>query len=467
MNGTTVDRFGAAGLSMSTGLPAWLLKAAVWAGIVVGATYVLSPLSVIVGLALIPLFRWAGRDLPAEERRRVHAMLAAAVLLRVLAIAVLMVTANHDAGTFAKFFGDEEFYQLRGLRLYNIQMGIPVSMESFLYAYDKTGASLYQSLLVYVHLLVGPAPYGVHLLNSFFYLFGVVLLYRVARRAYGPVIAGVGTAALLFLPSLFMWSVSALRESPFLTVTAVTLVAAMWLPRARSVAAFILAAATIWLGVLGIEALRPGGLLVTLAGIALGYLVWLSILRRTVRWLVAAAVLVFAVSLIRSGLPTRIEDQLNQAARYHRGHVLTPGHSYRVLDQRYYSEFWGIDGSIHMDGGEATRYVIRAVVNYVAQPLPWNIVSKFELAYMPELAVWLVLVALFPIGFIAAVQRDALSTCILGGYTVMNGVIIALNSGNVGTLVRHRALVVPYMVWISAAGLIALLRQGANNNVHH
>ena len=59
-------------------------------------------------------------------------MLAAGVLLRVLAIAVLMVTANHDAGTFAKFFGDEEFYQLRGLRLYNIQMGIPVSMESFL-----------------------------------------------------------------------------------------------------------------------------------------------------------------------------------------------------------------------------------------------------------------------------------------------------------------------------------------------
>ena len=54
----------------------------------------------------------------------------------------------------------------------------------------------------------------------------IVLLYRFVRRSFGPVVAGIGGVLLLFLPSLFMWSVSALKESAFLTLTALTLVAA-------------------------------------------------------------------------------------------------------------------------------------------------------------------------------------------------------------------------------------------------
>ena len=38
----------------------------------------------------------------------------------------------------------------------------------------------------------------------------------------------------------------------------------------------------------------------------------------------------------------------------------------------------------------------------------------------------------------------------------MSAAIIALNSGNIGTLVRHRALLAPFLAWISALGLVAL-----------
>jgi len=461
VNGTTVERFGESGVSLSTGLPAWLLKAALGAGVVIGAAYVLSPLSVIVGLALIPLFRWAGRGLPEAERRYVHRILAAGVLLRVIAIAGLMVTANHNAGTFAKFFGDEEFYQLRGLRLYNIEMGIPVSMESFLYAYDKTGASIYQTLLVFLQLLVGPAPYGLHLLNSLLFLFGVVLLYRVVRQSLGPIVAGVGGTLLLFFPSLFMWSVSALKESAFMTATAAALVAAIHLPRARTLRGFLMAAAVLLAGIVAAGALRPGGNALAMGGIALGYVLWLSSLRRTILVLVAAACVYASVSFVRSGLPAPAETLMEQMASYHRGHVFTPGHYYKLLDDRFYTEYWGPLVRLRMTNPEAARYVVRAVANYVAQPLPWKVMSRFELAYMPELFAWYALALLFPLGCLLAFRRDALLTCVLGGYSVVNVFVIALNSGNIGTLVRHRALVVPYMIWMSVAGLIAILEKGA------
>jgi hypothetical protein len=342
-------------------------------------------------------------------------------------------------------------------------MGIPVSMESLLYAYDKTGASSYQTILVFVQMLVGPAPYGIHLLNSLLYLFGVVMLYRFIRLSLGPVAAGVGATLLLFFPSLFMWSVSALKESAFMTATAVTLVAAVALPRSRTVTRFLTTTAGLVVGSLLAGTLRPGGTILTLGGIALGYVLWLSSVRRTILIAVAVLCVAASVSFSRSGLPPRAEAQLEQWASYHKGHVFTTGHSYRLLDTRLYTEYWGTFVNLRMDNGEAMRYVVRAVVNYVTQPLPWNVVSRFELAYLPELMLWYVLAALFPLGCFLAFRRDALLTCVFAGYSVVNVLVIALNSGNIGTLVRHRALVLPYMIWMSAAGLIAILEKGASH----
>ena len=35
--------------------------------------------------------------------------------------------------------------------------------------------------------------------------------------------------------------------------------------------------------------------------------------------------------------------------------------------------------------------------------------------------------------------------------------LVAVTSGNVGTLIRHRGLALPYLVWLSAAGAAALI----------
>ena len=40
---------------------------------------------------------------------------------------------------------------------------------------------------------------------------------------------------------------------------------------------------------------------------------------------------------------------------------------------------------------------------------------------------------------------------------------VALNGGNVGTLVRHRGLALPYLVWLSAVGacqLVSFMQRG-------
>src|SRR5262249_10805792 len=158
----------------------------------IGAAYVLSPLTVIVPVAFVPLYWWAVHGLTPFERRAVGTILIVAMALRIAAVVVLMLSADRNAGSFATFFGDEEFFQLRGFWLYNLWMGIPISQEALLYAYNGIGYSGYEPFLVFVQILVGPAPYGIHLLNSLMFIGASVLLYRMARWSYGSAPALVG-----------------------------------------------------------------------------------------------------------------------------------------------------------------------------------------------------------------------------------------------------------------------------------
>jgi len=152
-----------------------------------------------------------------------------------------------------------------------------------------------------------------------------------------------------------------------------------------------------------------------------------------------------------------VQEQLQASARYHRGHVLTPGHSYKLLDQRFYSSAWTPLQFPAMTAAETARYLVRAPIHFVVEPIPWHVISKVELAYLPELVIWYGAVLLVPFGLAAGFRRDALLTCVLAAFSFISAGTIALNSGNIGTLVRHRALIAPYLGWISALGLVSLL----------
>jgi hypothetical protein len=227
--------------------------------------------------------------------------------------------------------------------------------------------------------------------------------------------------------------------------------------RASNIVTRIAELALVAAGVIAIESLRPGGGLITIVGVAAGYLLWVATLRRWLTAVVAAAVILAAGAVVRNGLPPRAQSMIEGAARYHRGHVFTPGHWFKLLDQRFYSEIWGPLKETPMTPDETARFLARATVAFVTIPLPTDVESKGELAFMPEQLVWYGMVLLFPFGLVAGFRRDPALTALLAGYSAVAAGIIAINSGNVGTLVRHRALVIPYMVWVSALGLSSAL----------
>jgi hypothetical protein len=435
------------------GAAGWRL--ALGAGVLVGVVYALSPLAVWFTLVMVVLVRWVSDGLVESERRWVLALLLTAIVLRVAAVAALFVSTDHAHVPFSVFFGDEEYYIRRSLWMRNIWLGLPLHTADLIYLFDETGLTSHLNVLALLQILVGPAPYGVHLLGIAFYLAANVLLYRTVRRAFGRIPALIGLVVVLFLPSQFAWSVSALKDPLFFLLTVATLAMAIQLVRGRTWSRRVLALLAIVAIAITLETIRKAGMALTIASIGAGLTVAALVLRpRLLLVLVMATPIILGLTLRRPDVQLKVYQAVQAAAKQHFGHVATAGYVYKLLDERLYDDRGFIDD---MYFSEAARFIVRALERYVTVPLPWEARSAASLAYVPEQLVWYIIVALAPIGLVFAFRRDTLVASLLLGYTLVAVVTVAVTSGNVGTLIRHRGLALPFMVCLSAVGACELI----------
>ena len=215
---------GAGRVEAILGLPSGDLVWAGAAGVAIGTLSVLSPMTIWFTIAMAAVFAYAGRDLGPRERRWVLGTLGVAVALRVAMVVGLFLWADHATSFFVSFpfDGDGQGMKLRSDVIRNVWVGIPVRPLFLFAAFDASyGWTSYLFVLGYLQYLIGPAPYGVHLFNIALSVAGSVVLYRTMRRAFGSMVGVGGLTIMLFMPSLFFWSVTVMKESlQFLTTRA-------------------------------------------------------------------------------------------------------------------------------------------------------------------------------------------------------------------------------------------------------
>ena len=426
------------------------------AGIVVAIVYVLSPMTVWLVVAMVPLFVFAGWGLPREERRWVWSLLACALALRILMVLGLLVFTDHEQSNFTSFFFDDDgrASKLRSMWMRNAWLGLPIEpFEYHAFARDY-GWTSYLNVIAYVQYLLGPAPYGIHLLNIGFYTTAAVTLHRMARRAYGPFAASIGLGFFLFSPGMVVWSTSAMKESLQDLLIAVTVFGTIgalrggrWGRRVVAAGATVVAFAALT------TVVKPEVALVFSAAVVLGVAGALVIRRRNL--LIVSPFVVAIVlwsALQQDSVQYRVTSALTLAVALHGGNVRTVGHGYKLLDERFYRAFFlpGFDGS--MTPAQSARFVIRGLASVVLVPLPWQAFSRVEIMFVPAQMYWYCLLLLAAAGLVTALRRDVLVTSVLVvGFALFAGAR-AITEGNIGTLVRHRDIVMPFIVWISAVG---------------
>jgi hypothetical protein len=430
------------------------------AGLCVAALYTLTPLTVCVvaaGAAVRPLL-FSG--LSRGERHCLTAILVVALLARVAAIGAVFVSnlPKHDDQFVGATSGDEAYAMSRALRTRAILRGWTTDKYDFFVAFDEYGRNSYVTALTAAQVVFGPTPYSLRLFNTLLFTVGALLLFRLCRHAFGPGPAFGGLATALSWPSLFVWSTSLLKESLYFLLGATVLTAAIavvrsasW--RSRAIALAIVAAAALS------RDLRPGALMLMGSGLLVGGALYAaSASKRAFVVAILFVTLALGLSLSRFHLEERLVSGLEGAAKTHSGHVFTVGHSYKLLDDGFYvNPRTPVSSTLTLTRDQAARFVVRAAASFLMVPLPWQLQSSRELAYLPEQVAWYGLIMLLPIGVVAGCRRDRFVTCMLVGYAIPTATALALTNGNVGTLLRLRGLVVPYLVWIGAVGFFVVL----------
>ena len=471
------------------GVPWRLFLLATAFAVLGGFLYTLSPVSVWCGAGFVGLFVWAGSGLPDRERRWLLGVLTVALGLRLLAVIGLFLVFSYapesrfltdlsERFSVSFFFdGDGRYLKQRAWWLRNTWLDVPIGERYFRLAFSRdfpgyawTG---YLYVIAYLQYLLGPAPFGVHLFNILLFLTASVALYRLVRTAYTPGAAFAGLTLLLFLPTLFAWSISAMKESFHLFVGTVAFVTVIEIVRGRARMRLLAVAGLV--AAMGVLAtVRGGAVEIMAAGLAGGLLMRLLTLRK---WLVVATLVclaagLFAVSprpdmldrvtnpIFGRSVQTLVMDGLSKTAHTHLGHAVSRGHALKLLDESVYlktSLNRGYKVVIsELTPEELTRYVVRGAVAFLVVPLPWDVVSWSELAMVPQQVVWYLMVPLAMVGVVAGLRRDPLVTLLLVSCIVVAAVPIGLSNGNIGTLVRHRDTVVPFVVWLSGLGVVCL-----------
>lgn len=104
-------------------------------------------------------------------------------------------------------------------------------------------------------------------------------------------------------------------------------------------------------------------------------------------------------------------------------------------------------------GGNSLSYLPRGIAFLIGAPFPWDLTSASRIALLPELFSWYMTVVLGIVGLVLAVRRrsyDAIFVLLVG--LAIAGVL-SLTEGNVGTLVRHRSMLVPFAAVFAGIGL--------------
>jgi len=106
---------------------------------------------------------------------------------------------------------------------------------------------------------------------------------------------------------------------------------------------------------------------------------------------------------------------------------------------------------------ETGSFLVRAAIGYLIEPRIFPISSPQWLWIVPQQVIWYAAMLLAIPGALIALRRDPLLAWLLIGLIASTTAIIAPNSGNIGTVIRHRDAISPFVLVLAAVGLIGLV----------
>lgn len=434
-------------------------------GVILGALIFLMPSNFIVIVLLLFTLRVFYNLIPSEDRRFIFRAATAGFIFRVVII-FFYYYCYLRAGHTDVLGPDGETYSQHGWYISRLLTGgnplaVPNHTERIFtgpghyadvvefFGGKLPPMGLYQSgaftyLIGVIYAAFGYNPLAIKLINAAFSILTGILLYFIGREMFCAAIGRWSMAVLVFLPSFVIFSITAMRDT--IAIFMITLMVCLMIKFQESknkiypVAAGVLAFAT--------EPLRSAIKYPLLALIALLMLLNLrfGIIKKFIIT-VFACVMIFSFTPAGQVLKNRLDP--NVFFSIHLGYINTPGHNYKIFPERCYggNKFIGL-GPLEIAGG-----VIKGMFHLLFEPLPMRVTGMLSPPAILQTILLCLLIPFIIIGVITGLRYRFHRVIPAVAYLAIFIPLLAVTEGNIGTVFRHRDMLMPFLIVFGIAGL--------------
>jgi predicted exporter len=106
------------------------------------------------------------------------------------------------------------------------------------------------------------------------------------------------------------------------------------------------------------------------------------------------------------------------------------------------------------------------LISVLGAPFPWTVRRLKDLPTVPEMLAWYAMLALAAVGIVATFKRDWRKLLLPLLFSAGLILVLALVEGNVGTIFRHRSMLMPTTFIAAGIGLTWLLERRNRQSKH-
>ena len=419
--------------------------------------------AVLICLSALAILSIIKSTSPKEDRDFIFRVLTAGLVLRI----ILLITyyCLHLAPGHADILGpDGEAYSQRGWYISRLLQEddpniVPDSEEYIFQNYRSNIVELYRGklpsmemyqvgafsyLMGVLYAVFGYSPLIVKLMNAIFSLLTGFLIYLIARAVFNNKIAKVSMAATVFLPSSVVFSITALKDPIIVFLN--TMVILLLIQFRRTANWFWpMASAVI---ILSMDLWRPTIKLPLFGWLALTTFLCTRVSgTKKILVLLSVSVFILFVPCARDRVITYFSP--DTFFNRHIGYINTPGNNYKIFPERCYygPRLIGL-GPLEISGG-----IFNGVLHSLLEPL---LSRNIKIVLLPAVVQTVLLNLLLPfafIGLLLGARYRFYQILPIAVYLVIFIFLIAVSGGNVGTVFRHRDMLMPFILTLAVAGL--------------
>ena len=329
------------------------------------------------------------------------------------------------------------------------------------FTYGNYGFHGFTMLLAYLVYIFGPMKFSGRLINILLGTLTGIFVYYIVKRIFGQKSAKISAVLVTFFPSMFIWSLDFLKDPIYILMSLLILWAFIMYWNKKNILYIVL----IFIAVLIQTTIRKDLWLIGLIPFGLGFFLIprLSLIKKTMVVTIGIAVIFCLHNRINYAT---VRTNIEKALQSHIGHVNTSyghgGYAYKLLDDKYYSPV-GYNVN-NITWREIVKAFLKGWYHFLFEPFVWDMKSKSMLMSFPQMILWYLLLVFAMVGILFGLRYNWRYTFIFIINILLLSSVIALSSGNIGTLFRHRDIVTSFYLIFSAVGITHLLKATTKYN---